>query len=184
MCPDEFVARWAELAGVEPCSDWSLAKAPPGSLDDTSLNAETKLFLICAGLPRSAAPFLSFMEVAEGAPRIWEVYSPYDWSEEEKRPLDRYRMIGSDGGDNPLCVDEAQDCRIVMLDHEDRFRTVTFVDSSVPHLAAFLLECARDPDDAEYLGKVWPEIDEPAVRPGCFWWDEINSMRSIAVWPE
>src|SRR5262245_21410703 len=92
-------------------------------------------FVACgdAVLPTEAAPFLSFDE-AESQPHIWEVFGPKDrWTTSDKKRLAVYRMIGSDGCGNPICVEDKTGM-VWMLDHEDYFKTRQFVNSSVPLL--------------------------------------------------
>ena len=55
-------------------------------------------------LPDSAAPGLSFDRAARPA-LIWEVFGlPSHWSQAERERLAPYRMIGSDGAGNPICI--------------------------------------------------------------------------------
>jgi hypothetical protein len=88
-------------------------------------------------LPEEAAPGLSFEEAARLLP-IYEVYGDPDWSEADIERLAGYRMIGSDGAGNPICIVQGTGA-VVLLDHEDWFRTRQFVNSSVRQLA----ECVR-----------------------------------------
>ena len=71
-------------------------------------------------LPDSAGPCVTFDRAARPLP-IWEVFvSRADWSSAERRRLRDYRMIGSDGAGNPICVEQATGS-VVLFDHEDRF---------------------------------------------------------------
>lgn len=119
-------------------------------------------------LPTQAAPFLSFDRAARPA-LIWEVFGiPSQWPAAERERLAPYRMIGSDGAGNPICVEEGSGV-VVLLDHENRFRTRQFVNSSVGQLADCLLA---------YMGERQPErfraavagIDPPALAEQSFWW--------------
>jgi len=87
-----------------------------------------------------------------------------------------YRTIGSDGAGNPLCVEHLTGA-VVMLDHEDRFRTRQFINSSVRQLAECLLA---------YMGEREPErfraaahaIDPAAIDERSFWWHEAAVLGS------
>jgi hypothetical protein len=150
MTPAEFAAQWsafvrqerakAQAAGVpEVADDLELVSAPKELLNLDCFPKEAAVFLVSAGLPKSCAPFLSFEAVADGpSPLIQppgiELYSPT-----ERPRLSSFYVIGGDGAGNPLCLDTARNGEIVMLDHEDCFRTRTFVASSVPSLAEALI---------------------------------------------
>ena len=56
-------------------------------------------------LPDSAAPCVSFKQAARSVP-VWEVFaSPSDWLVVDRVRLAPYRVIGSDGAGNPICVE-------------------------------------------------------------------------------
>ena len=125
-------------------------------------------------LPDSAAPCVTFREAACPLP-IWEVFaSPSDWSPADHERLAPYRMIGSDGAGNPICVEQGTRA-VVMLDHEDWFRTRQAVNSSVRQLAECLLA---------YMGEREPErfreaaraIDPAAMADRSFWWHEAAGL--------
>ena len=59
LSPKEFVERWTLSGDI-------LVQYTPEMLESTNLPAETKQFLIEAGLPDSAAPFLSFEAPKKG----------------------------------------------------------------------------------------------------------------------
>ena len=89
-------------------------------------------------LPASAAPCVSFEQASRPEP-IWEVFaSPADWSPADRERLSSFRMIGCDGAGNPICVKQDSGA-VVLLDHEDWFRTCQFVNSGVSQLAECLL---------------------------------------------
>jgi hypothetical protein len=132
--------------------------------------------IACGGdwLPADAAPFLSFKQAAAPAP-LWEVWgSPADWSAADRERLAPYRMIGSDGSGNPMCF-EHETGAVVLLDHENEFRSRQFVNSSVGQLAECLLA---------YMGEREPElftravqgIDAAALADGSFWWYEAAGV--------
>jgi hypothetical protein len=171
LTPSEFVERWrAEVAARSRLpDDERLVTAPPESLGagaNARLPDDTRRFLAEAGLPASCAPCLTFDEVGRGLPGIADVFSPGRWSGEERARVEHYRMIGSDGAGNPLCVD-ARDGRVFLVDHEDHFRTTQFMNTSVAHLAECLLafHTAAPADRRQALRRV----DALAVDDGAFW---------------
>ncbi|WP_265595042.1 SUKH-4 family immunity protein [Haloferula sp. BvORR071] len=150
MTAHEFKSRWeavverkremAEAAGVpEVADEIILVPAPREILDVPAFPAEAARFLVEAGLPGSCAPFLSFEAVARGPSSLVQLYGAHQFSPEDQSRLASFCVIGSDGAGNPLCLDSARDGEIVMLDHEDQFRSRTFVASSVATLAHALL---------------------------------------------
>jgi hypothetical protein len=162
--------------------DQRLVTSPPESLAagvNARLPEGTRRFLTEAGLPASCAPCLTFDEVGRGLPGIADVFSPGRWSGEERARVDHYRMIGSDGAGNPLCVD-VRDGRVYLVDHEDHFRTTQFMNTSVAHLAECLLafHTAAPADRREALRRV----DAPAVDDGAFWFYE-TAVESTAAGP-
>jgi len=136
-------------------------------------------FLTCddAILPTRAAPFLSFDE-AEKRPRIWEVFGPKDyWSEADKVRLARYRMIGSDGCGNPICLEDETGV-VWMLDHEDHFKTRQFVNSNLLALGESLLACMGEQNPSRLLGAI-EKLDSPAVSMRTFWSEAAACFASL-----
>jgi len=184
--PSTFAARWQHLP--QP-SDWPEGLAGPGDLlalvkadeqavQDKILSSEAKHFLVAGGLPKSAAPFLSFEDVAKGLPRIWQVYgtaTPQFWKDEDRQRLQWFCIIGSDGAGNPICLDEQDKGRVVLLDHEDNFRTITFMNSGVPELAECLLAFRDTPNQAQLIQEL-QRIDPACTRAGCFWQIEASNI--------
>ena len=125
-------------------------------------------------LPAEAAPCLTFDQAAQPAP-IWEVFgSPPQWSAVERERLAPYRMIGSDGAGNPICIEQATGA-VVLLDHEDRFRTVEPVNSSVRQLAECLLAYMGEGEPERFRSAV-RDIDPAAIIEGSFWWHEAAGL--------
>ena len=133
---EEFKRRWSE--GPDEESLVVMANDAKGIED---LPESIAYFLTNCGLPDAAAPFLSFDYIASGLKRIYEIWgTPDDFSESEKQRLIRYLIIGSDGSGNPIAIDAMANFIVVHIDHDDGFDTVTYVNSSVFHLAHYLLE--------------------------------------------
>lgn len=150
MTTKDFISGWnavvsqkrvkAQVEGVpEIAEDLLLVSAPRELLTVPSFPAASAHFLVEAGLPRSCAPFLSFDAIASGPPPIIQYYGVHQFHSADLSRLSQFYVIGSDSAGNPLCVDSAHDGEVVMLDHEDRFRTRTLVASSVTTLAQALL---------------------------------------------
>jgi hypothetical protein len=146
----DFISRWnalvnqervkAEAAGVpEVADDLLLVTAPRAIFDNHSFPSNAARFLVDVGLPGSCAPYLSFNDVARGPLSLVVHYGPHQFSAADAARLSQFYVIGSDGAGNPLCVDTSLTGEVVMLDHEDGFRTRTFVASSVMTLAEALL---------------------------------------------
>lgn len=125
-------------------------------------------------LPTEAAPFLSFDRAARPAP-IWEVFGiPSQWPAVERERLAPYRMIGSDGAGNPICVEEGSGV-VVLLDHENRFRTRQFVNSGVGQFAECLLAYMGEREVGRFRNAVLA-IDPLALADQSFWWQEATGL--------
>lgn len=125
-------------------------------------------------LPAEAAPCLSFDQAAQPA-LIWEIFGiPSHWPAAERERMSPYRVIGFDGAGNPICVEHGTGS-VVMLDHEDRFRTREFVNSSVGQLAECLLAYMGE-RDPEQLRAAVRAIDPAALVERSFWWHEAASL--------
>jgi hypothetical protein len=124
-------------------------------------------------LPASAAPFLTFAELSQ-MPRVQDVFNLEGWPEEELAKLEPYRMIGSDGAGNPICV-ERETGLIWLLDHDVLFQTRQFVNSSIGQLAESLLAYLGEDAPERVLATIAAE-DPRAMNEGAFWWHEVNSL--------
>lgn len=184
ITPEAFVARW----GKNP----PLLRFPKDCIDRLQISPDDKKFLIEAGLPESAAPFLSF-ELPR-TPNLPTIAQQYGIDAE----FARFRVIGSDGSGNPIALDEKSQGEVVLLDHENRFARVT-VNQSIGQLAESLLAYRKLVEDSQaefgqdaFLdGKSSPEarqqlrnelarIDPAAVQPGCFWHGELQNVDASA----
>ncbi|MEX0677906.1 MAG: SUKH-4 family immunity protein [Pirellulales bacterium] len=137
-------------------------------------------FIDCGGhvLPRDAAPCLVFDMAARPAP-IWEVFGiPSDWSPADRERLAACRMIGSDGAGNPICVELGTGV-VVLLDHEDWFRTRQFVNTSVQKLAECLLAYIGQ-QESERFRSAAQAIDPAAFAVGSFWWHDAACLDTDA----
>jgi hypothetical protein len=143
---------------------------------DCGFEAIASTIVACGSndVPASAAPCVSFKEAARPVP-IWEVFaSPSDWSATHRVRLRPYRMIGSDGAGNPICVEQGTGA-VVLLDHEDWFRTRQFVNSSVRQLAECLLAYMGDQDPDQFRLAV-AQMDPAALGEKSLWWHEAACL--------
>jgi hypothetical protein len=124
-------------------------------------------------LPDSAAPFLDFGAASRPAP-IYEVFGVRsDWSEDDRRRLGGFVVIGSDGEGNPVCLDSLG--KIILLDHEDGFRKSLFLNSGLAQLSECLLAYFGETNAERFRAEV-ARIDAPALEPGSFWWQEALNL--------
>jgi hypothetical protein len=144
------------------------------SVNLPNLDADSRHLLTESGLPRSAAPCLSFDDTAQ-LPRIWEVFASGQWDNQQKARLFQHRVLGSDGAGNPICVDETTG-EVWLLDHEDWFRTRQFFNTTVAQLAECLL-IYRGVSGVDVLGQAIQRVDAPALSDGSFWWHEVAALR-------
>lgn len=184
LSPKNFIARWGK--------DDPLMPFPKKSVERLALSDEDKDFLVQAGLPESAAPFLGFQVPTSGeVPTVAEA-----WAQPEEFRC--YRTIGSDGSGNPIALDENHQGEVVCLDHENRFARV-LMNKSVRQLAESLLAYRKIVKDTqaefgedafldgktsaaarEELRQALTGIDPAAMKPGCFWHDELLNLDANA----
>lgn len=154
---------------------------PESSLADVRLPADARAFLVESGLPVESAPFLGF-EPPKGVAlqRVSAVFH-------QPAAFDRYRIIGSNGSGDPICIDEAANGQIVYLNHDNRFQRVLMA-SSVVSLAECLLELRDVIEDAGGTKLVAPEryrqllerlraIDPAACELDGYWPHEIEMLQ-------
>lgn len=155
---------------------------------------ETIEFLSIAGLPRSAAPCLDFVQNGlEGCGKIGTLLDHYPHVDLDSG-YSRYIVIGGDGSGNPIALHARAGDLVVWLDHENRFQQ-HFMNSSLQQMAGCLLAyrafvrdiIATNGDDAfmEYnftdrqfttLRSELARIDAVVVQDGLFWGCELRSL--------
>lgn len=126
ITPEQFKVQWerGEFRG--------LISFPSACLADVLIPEDDKDFLVRTGLPSDAAPFLSFGPgKGKTLERVSEVWM-------QPASLSRYRVIGSNGSGDPVCLDEVVPGQVVYLNHDDKFKRVLMA-SSLPKLAECLL---------------------------------------------
>ena len=181
ITPNEFVSKW----NIE--ENGKILKFSAEVLKNVNIDNESKKFLIEAGLPESASPFLEF-EVPNGediptVSKKWEIDKEYSI----------YKCIGSNGSGDPICINETSG-NIVYLNHDDDFKEV-FINSSIPQLAESLLAFARlveetinENGEEAFLDNNIPvglknwitneikRIDEIAINESSFWGTELINI--------
>jgi hypothetical protein len=185
LSPEEFVARW-EKDGVQPI------RFPKEVVEYLRVSDEDKAFLVQAGLPKDAAPFLTFEAPQSGSlPTVAE-----EWH--QPKAFASYRAIGFDGAGNPIALDETNDGEVVILDHDNAFAKI-LVNKSIRQLAASLLayrKLVSDTleefgEDAFLDGRIslaarqalrmeLTSIDPAAMTASCFWHGELQNLDADA----
>jgi hypothetical protein len=181
ISPSAFLKKWGRRGLV------CFSKA---ALEDLSIPADAKSFLAKAGLPKSTAPFLTFESHGRHVPTVGEVYTG-------ARTAAHFRMIGSDGADSPICLDEKRRGAVCLL--EDALRPV-LINSSVAQLAESLLVYRNFVDTVREEGgktalmdgnlsaaavadleRALVAVDRTARGARTFWGAEIRRLKQEAV---
>ena len=159
MNPQEFAQMWIKNDDVLEPFDISIVK----TLFSDPL---TKKFL-SSGIPRDAAPFLSFGPHHDA--NLQSVSEQFNIED----AFDRYKIIGWNGYGDPIAVDEF-DNSIVYLNHDDEFGYV-FMSTTLEKLLQILLTVR------EFIEKVntqpsqkYAELYELAIS-------ELNSIDPKAI---
>ena len=182
MTPEAFVTSWGKKG---------LIRFSAECVGRLRIAGNAKRFLIRAGLPKSAAPFLTFDN--PGMPPFLTVPEVYTGAAVPPR----YKVIGEDGGGGPICIDEDGKGTVVVLDCENGFRR-TFVNSSIPRFAesllayrSFIAEVQRKGGDEAWLEERIPlecvaslrqalsRIDPSVLRKG-FWRSRVSRHTDAA----
>ena len=186
MNPSEFKTAWTESEqNLQPISLQTLARF--------ELDNETIDFLSQSGLPRDAAPSLSFVGDLHPSGKYSTIGLLTEWFDILEPAYSKYVVIGSDGNGDVLAINRDNHFVVEWLDHEDYFSS-TFMNSSIVQLANCLL-CYRDfvkaanavtTDDEFFdtaftdehfdtLRDILESIDQRAVREG-FWKQELDLL--------
>jgi hypothetical protein len=179
----EFVARWGQ-------DDVRPVRFPEHALEGLAISEADRAFLVQAGLPKAAAPFLGF-EVQESGPLPTVAEQ---WN--QPKGLAAYRVIGSDGAGNPIALDENNHGEVVLLDHENKFaralinRSIRqFAESLLAYRKLVISSQAEFGADACLDGKTsaaarhalryeLTTIDAAAMKRGCFWPGELQNLEA------
>lgn len=189
ILPGEFVLQWVAENEDDP-SDAGLLRFARFTLDDVKMPEADRTFLIEAGLPESAAPFLNFERPVAGPLPTLSKHADLP------EAFRRYRVIGFDGGGDFICIDQDQGGAAVIINHDDDNHP-TFINSSIPQLAESLLVYQRlvrrtiqangedafmdnnIPDDLRrWFAREMQRVDGVALADGGFWKSELISLET------
>ncbi|WP_085990922.1 SUKH-4 family immunity protein [Oceanobacillus senegalensis] len=125
ISPQEFLDRWnSDIYGFVHYDE--------SSIDSYNLSDETKEFLIKAGLPESAPPFLTFESSTDGGGvRLTEKNNTLG------EMYKKFIYIGYNGSGNPVCIDETNS-KLVYIDYDNENNNV-FINSSISSFVESLL---------------------------------------------
>lgn len=177
---DDFIARWTQIeAEYEYPYRSRLARLPEGQYP--FLSETERIFLKEQDVPDNA-PFFSFGGVEAGMPRHADVIAPGQIEDEIRERIRPYRDLGSDGGGNPIVLDE-RDHELYFLDHESYF-SPTLLNSSLAQFLEFLIEIQRVKGQApninmEALTGLLRELDSKAMQLGAYWPYEIVWLNDL-----
>ena len=182
ISPKEFLDKWNK-------DIYPLVEYDANILDLLKLNEDAKEFLIKAGLPDSAAPFLNFVSSAKGG--------AVRFNEKDKvgEEFSKYIYLGFTGNGDPICVIE-ETGRMVYLDHEDNY-SERHINSSIHQFAESILEYAefvkkikqvngrkafldrKAPSDLlEWISLKLQDIDSKSLNEKCFWKEELDYYKN------
>jgi hypothetical protein len=172
MIIQDYIDYWDE-------QDIELDKIKFESVHSIPLPVDILEFLSMVGLPKEAAPYLTFNVSTFPA-----FISPDDLYDLEDRPeLSDWFIIGETADSNPICIDPMGNYRICYVDTENDFKPV-FMNSSLDKMAIciylyekFIEKYSTEESenlvftdsDWEYLKKQFIEIDPAAVEVDSFW---------------
>lgn len=169
LTPSDFKAQWGE----------GLVRNTPAALAHIRIPEASKRFLVEAGLPAEAGIGLQFSRYEDELPTLLEAFPndglPADYA--------RYRPIGVDYA-TIICLDEQDHGHLYSIDIEGHGLPTCFMNSSVAHLAEFLLVIRVVPTEGppkrytdeegaaytEELAQKFQEIDPAAMRDEASFW--------------
>jgi hypothetical protein len=161
MTPGEFRDIWTNAGDT-------LIAFPPSRLLGLGLEPKTMNFLMQAGLPIDAAPFLSFVDNSENKYKgIVRLTDQYDFLEEEFK---KWIVIGSCSDGDPIAINVQLNDQIDWLDHDNYFEP-GFFNSSIEAFAECLVIC-RD-----FATRVNRENGDFAFIDGNFGDDQFDDFR-------
>ncbi|WP_374019756.1 SUKH-4 family immunity protein [Paenibacillus thiaminolyticus] len=178
ITPREFLDNWNKDV-------YGLVEFNDDMINSYNLSKETKDFLIIAGLPESASPYLSFDSFNKGGGvRLIDKY-------DVDKNLSNYIYVGFTATSDPVCIVEGEDT-IVYLDYENNFEEV-FINSTVSQFAESLLayvdfikkikaingrkaflERNAPKDILHWIAGRLVDIDSQSLEEGNFWTQELE----------
>jgi hypothetical protein len=176
MKPLEFKARFQKAQGPAPEGiDLDLGKFrdfPRERIEELEIDDASKALLREVGFPEDAAPFLSF---GVGSDKVLKkLSSAFSFMDRE---FDRYRLLGSNGSGDFVCIDES-DGSVIYLNHDSNMKRV-FINSSVLQFAESLCLMAEviQSHFAVDFGAALARIDSAALDVDAMWPGEYEMMK-------
>lgn len=143
---------------------------------------KTRYALVHYGLPDNCSPYLNFFDYQnKPIPTLSEYFKlGPSWSNEDRAALDDYLLIGFNGSGDPICIDLANNNRLVYLNHDSDFQPI-FINSSVQQFleCLLLIEEVRELDNKEDIERLMDQfrlIDSACVAKGELWYSEVNYL--------
>lgn len=178
ITPKHFFDSWDKE--IDPLVEYDINK-----INLLNLPNEAKDFLIEAGLPESASPFLNFESSAKGgAVKLTEKYKV-------DNGFSKYVYLGFTGNGDVICLVEGNG-EVVYLEHENEYNEV-FMNSSITKLAEILLEYSNfvnkiksvngrrafldrnaTQEHLEWITNRITGIDPKSLSEGSFWREELD----------
>ena len=129
MTPQQFKDIWTSI-------DDNLSPLRYDKLVSLKLSKSTIEFLVISGLPKDAAPFISFCRDSNDKfDDINKLTTQYDFLDFE---FEKYIVIGSCSDGDPIVINIENNDQIEWLDHDDLFPSM-FFNSSINSLAECLV---------------------------------------------
>ena len=192
MTPGDFRKAWQRGQGPPGLEDLEkLVRYPRDAVERTTLPQEIKTFLVEAGLPDSASPFLDFS--VHGGQHMATVAQELRLSP----AFERYLMIGSNGSGDPIALDIETNGEVVCLNHDDDFsryvlnRTVAQLASALLRFREFIestqakygedgyLDAKFSVEEVAVLENDLQKIDAVYQDERSYWKGEIAGLRSM-----
>ncbi|MBN9421325.1 MAG: SUKH-4 family immunity protein [Candidatus Accumulibacter sp.] len=127
VTPHDFKAFWEANGG-------ELTAFPESTFVGVNISQEAKTFLRNAGMPSSAAPFLTFNAPKTGSlPTVAEAWGVGD-------KFSRHYIIGFNGSGDPIAISPMGP--VVCLNHDFGFAEV-YINQDISVLAETLLQCSQ-----------------------------------------
>ena len=181
ISPQEFLDKWnSDIYG--------LVNYEKSNINSFSFTNETKDFLIKAGLPESAPPFLTFeSSINGGGIRLTERNKSLG------EMYDRFIYLGYTGTGYPVCIDESNS-EVVYIDYDNGNNNV-LINSTIVKFAESLLvyvefikkvkavngrraylEKKATKELLEWVSESLYQIDSVSLTQGGFWEEELVSF--------
>ncbi|KML32046.1 SUKH-4 family immunity protein [Rossellomorea marisflavi] len=181
ISPQDFLEDWNQ-------DIYGLIKYEEKVINSFPLSHGTKEFLIEAGFPESAPPFLTFESVANGGGvRVTKN------NEKLGSMYNEFLYFGFTGSGYPICINETNS-ELVCIDYDDENKLV-FINTTVTRFAESLLvyvefikkvkavngrraylEKNATKDLVKWISGALQKIDANSLTKGAFWEQELSSF--------